>query len=320
MKLGIIGTGKIVADLMETYDLLPIEKTYILSTPRSVEKAQKIAEEHHFTGVYTSYEDLLQSDIDTVYIALPNHLHYDYALQAINAHKHVICEKPFVVNSHQFDALAKAARQAHVFLLEAMTIHAMPAYQALKKDLSSLGSIKIISLNYSQYSSRYDAFKEGTILPAFDVHKAGGALYDLNVYNIHFIIGLCGAPQKVNYLANIAHGIDTSGVLTMDYGDFKAVLIGAKDCAAPLMNTIQSDDGSILIDTPVFRMTHYNIKNQLKDYDEQHHAMYYEFKEFIRIIHENDEEKAEELLSYAEMEADILTQARKSAGIIFDQD
>ena len=261
MKLGIIGTGKIVADLMETYDLLPIEKTYILSTPRSVEKAQKIADEHHFAGVYTSYEDLLQSDIDTVYIALPNHLHYDYALQAINAHKHVICEKPFVVNSLQFDTLVQAAKEAHVFLLEAMTIHAMPAYQALKKDLSSLGSIKIVSLNYSQYSSRYDAFKEGTILPAFDVHKAGGALYDLNVYNIHFMIGLFGAPQKVNYLANIAHGCNsvratraalkladytiTEAGFGADLGaekflDIKCRLAGLKPSAVVLVASIQA--------------------------------------------------------------------------------
>lgn len=318
MKCGILGTGKIVSDLMQTYDELPIEKTYIFSSERSKEKALKIVEEHHLDGVYTNYEDLLQSDVDTIYVALPNHLHFDFALKAIKAHKNVICEKPFVIDTKQFEILAQAAKQEKVFLLEAMTIHDMPAYKKLKEDLKTLGDIKIVSLNYSQYSSRYDAFKQGTILPAFDPHKAGGALYDLNVYNINFVIGLFGAPQSVNYQANMSRDIDTSGILSLDYGDFKAVLIGAKDCNAPVMNTIQSDAGSIVVDTPVNRMTHYQIKDQLKDYDESRHAMYYEFKEFIRIIDEKDEQCAAKLLSYSQIEADILTKARESAHLNFD--
>ena len=70
-------------------------------------------------------------------------------------------------------------------IFEAMNLHYIPAFLSLKEDLKKLGDIKIVSFNYSQYSSRYNAFKEGTILPAFDFHKAGGALMDLNVYNIH---------------------------------------------------------------------------------------------------------------------------------------
>ena len=66
---------------------------------------------------------------------------------------------------------------------------------------------------------------------------------DLNVYNIHAIVGLFGKPWEVKYEANMERGIDTSGVVTLDYGDFKAVAIGAKDCKAPVRCTIQGTNG-----------------------------------------------------------------------------
>lgn len=325
MKLGILGTGKIVLDLMNTYKSLGIEKTYLLSTKRSELKAKELTETYNLDGVFTDYDELLNTDIDTVYVALPNSLHYAYALKAIRAHKHVICEKPMTSNLEEFESLKEEAEDHHVYLFEAVTIHAMPAYLELKEQIDQLGKIKIVSLNYSQYSSRYDAFKEGNILPVFNVHLSGGALYDLNVYNIHFIAGLFGRPKSVQYMANIEHDIDTSGIVTLDYGSFKAVLVGAKDCQAPLMNTIQGDEGYITVDTPVNRMTHYAIARNNEepvthDLNEGKHAMSYEFKEFIRIIDEHDKEKATQLLCTSEIACEILTKARQSAGIVFDAD
>ena len=65
-------------------------------------------------------------------------------------------------------------------LLEAITNQYYPNYLELKKQLSRVGSIHVVSCNYSQYSSRYDAFKRGEVLPAFNADMAGGALMDLN--------------------------------------------------------------------------------------------------------------------------------------------
>ena len=97
------------------------------------------------------------------------------------------------------------------------------AYNKIKELLPELGDIKIVVSNFSQYSSRYDAFKSGTILPAFDYTKAGGSLMDLNIYNIHFIVGLFGEPKDVHYFPNIEHNIDTSGILILEYDNFKCV-------------------------------------------------------------------------------------------------
>ena len=103
----------------------------------------------------------------------------------------------------------------------------------------------MVDLNFSQYSSRYDKFKNGIILPAFDYKMAGGALMDLGIYNINFVVGLFGEAKKVIYYPNIKRKVDTSGLLVLDYGKFKVNSINAKDCKAPLNVCIQGDKAHI---------------------------------------------------------------------------
>ena len=160
--------------------------------------------------ILSGLEELLESDVDTIYVALPNHLHYGFAKKALLAGKHVILEKPGTSNAAQMRELEKLAAQEKKMLLEAMNIHYLPVFQSLKEHLKDLGTIKIVSLNYSQYSSRYDAFRRGEVLAAFDPKRAGGALMDLNVYNIHAAVGLFGKPESVRYEANVEREIDTS--------------------------------------------------------------------------------------------------------------
>jgi len=173
-----------------------------------------------------------------------------------------------------------------------MSIHYMPAVLKIKEKLSELGDLKIVSLDYSQYSRRYDSFKKGEILPVFDPKKAGGALMDINVYNVHFVMSLFGKPESVSYQANVERGIDTSGVLTLKYPAFQAVCIGAKDCKAPLMNTLQGDEGCIVINSPVNGMTSFELDyndGRSESYTSENpetNRMIYEFREFIRMIDE----------------------------------
>ena len=214
---------------------------------------------YHLDKVYTDYDELLQSDVDKIYCALPNYLHYEFSKKALENDKNVIIEKPITANSKELEDLIETAYKKNLMIFEAMNLHYIPAFLSLKEDLKKLGDIKIVSFNYSQYSSRYNAFKEGTILPAFDFHKAGGALMDLNVYNIHALIDLFGKPVYHKYMANIERNIDTSGMMLFDFEHFKALCIGAKDCKAPLMNTIQGNLGAIVVKCPLSQMTEYEI-------------------------------------------------------------
>ena len=319
MKLGIVGTGMIVRDLLQTLHEVPLEQVAICG--RDPAKTAQFAQEHGITQVYSDYAALLASDLDTIYIALPNHLHFIFAEQALKAGKQVILEKPITSTVHELTQLRELAKAQGLMLIEAVTVHYLPAYLALRDKIAELGEIKIVSLNYSQYSSRYDRFKAGEILPVFDPQQSGGALMDLNVYNIHFAVGLFGSPQSCTYAANIQRGIDTSGILLLDYPQFKAVCIGAKDCAAPVMLSIQGDKGNITVPMPAsvmhsFTFTPNQGEPQHFSFSETHRLLP-EFLQFVDMIDNKDFARAEKMLDISAAVMAVVEQARKQAGIKF---
>lgn len=325
MKLGILGTGMIVKDLLTTIHRLDLEEIYILSTPKSQALAEELKEKYQLDRIYYDYTELLNSEADTIYVALPNHLHYSFAKKALQANKHVIMEKPITANSQELIDLMAIAAKNKLMIFEGVNLHYLPSFISLREDLQRIGKIKIVSFNYSQYSSRYDAFKKGTILPAFDYHKSGGALMDINVYNINALVGLFGTPLNISYKANVEKGIDTSGIMVLDYDKFKAVAIGAKDCKAPIMQTIQGDEGVIVATTPISQMTSYKIidnqgNEEEKTFNKENHRLLYEFQEFIRMIEEKDYSKQKKLLDQSLVIAKIMEKARKQEGIVFDND
>lgn len=319
MKLAILGTGKIVEEVLPVLkEINGIELSAILSTPRSIEKAEKLAELYAISQASSDYDSILANpDVDTVYVALPNHLHYDYARKALLAGKHVICEKPFTLTLAEFEDLAKIAEQKNRILLEAITNQYLGNFASIKANLAKLGDIKIVECNYSQYSSRYDAFKRGEIAPAFDPAKGGGALRDLNIYNIHLVVGLFGKPERVQYLANMERGVDTSGILIMDYGNFKAACIGAKDCSADIKSTIQGNKGSIAVLGPTNSMPELSLSLNgqsmtMINENSLNHRMHDEFVAFQAIIEHEDMTATKLALDHSHLVMEVLDQAVNS--------
>lgn len=321
MKLGILGAGKIVEDFLSmVHDIPAISLNALLSSERSLAKNQAMADDHGIKQVFTDLDALLASDIDTVYVALPNHLHYAYAKKALEANKHVICEKPFTLNLQELEELEAIALENDLVLVEAITNQHFKNFAALKADLPKLGDIKIVEANYSQYSSRYDAFMAGDILPAFDPKKAGGALMDINIYNVHLLVGLFGAPKEVRYYANIDRGVDTSGMLMMVYDHFKAVCIGSKDTDAPIKSTVQGRNGALIIEGPTNALASYDLalrgeNIETTDKRAHTHRMYEEFVEFEDIIQQHDMDRVKANLAHSKAVMAVIDQALASAGL-----
>lgn len=326
LRLGILGTGKIVQEFLPHLAQLDFAGTYLLSTPRSIARGQQLAAQYHIAHCVTDYDEILQSsDVDVIYVALPNHLHFSFAKQALEHGKHVICEKPMTSNADELRTLRDIAQQHKVMLLEAMTLHHLPAYQAMRRDVSKIGPVKVISFNYSQYSSRYDAFLRGDVQPAFDPAQSGGALMDINVYNIHAMLGLFGKPARVQYAANMARGIDTSGIALCAYPDFQAVCVGAKDCASHQTSVIEGERGEISVEGPLSCMTAYTITyrdGSQETYTDPNpvYRMIPEFQAFARILNAQDWEAHDRLMQCSLDAADVLDEARRSAGIRFPAD
>lgn len=325
MKLGMVGTGMIAQTMGPHLSAWGCPLTALCSTPRSLDRARELAQVWGIAEVFSDYAAMLeQAEVDTVYIAVPNHLHASFTLQALAAGKHVIVEKPFASTDAEVAQVIEEARTRDLLVYEAVSTLYLPNYLRIREWLSRIGAVKIVTCNYSQYSSRYDAFCAGTVLPAFNPAMSGGALMDLGVYNLNYIMGLFGAPQHVAYAANVDRGIDTSGVATLDYGAFKAVSICAKDCGAPTTNVIQGTNGYIMQTTPANRCgavtLHLNDGTE-EVFDESPELQWEsEFRAFAAGIEAGDRAGCAEKLEHSLAVARVLTEARRQAGVVFPAD
>ncbi len=326
MNVGIAGAGNIVPGFLEAAkEVAGINVRAVCCTPGGKEKAKKLCSTYCIDTLYTDYEQLLSDgSIDTIYVAVPNDLHYLFAEKALERGMHAIVEKPFVTDSNEALRLKQTAEDKNVFLFEAITTQYSPDYLKLKELVSNLGELKIVSINYSQYSSRYDRFKNGEVLPAFDLEKAGGALMDLGVYNVHFICGLFGVPDEVRYYPNIERGIDTSGILILEYGNMKCTCIASKDCRAPSSVCIQGDQGYIFSEASSNVFDHFsvNYNNGKKETYALNRIsiekrMYYELAAFEKMVKTNDWLSMRQRLDHSLNVVSILEKARRTAGLSF---
>lgn len=325
MKLGVLGTGMIVKEFLPWLAQFPgAEVRGLCSTPRSAALAERLCEENGIPQHFIDFTAMLK-EVDTVYIAVPNLMHAPYIRTALEAGRNVIVEKPLAANAQEAEALAALAREKGLFLFEAVTTQYLENYRKIRELLPRVGTVKLVQCNFSQYSSRYDAFCAGEVAPAFDPNCAGGALMDLNLYNISYVVGLFGEPKRVNYAANIERGIDTSGILTMDYESFKAVCIAAKDCGAPARYVIQGTKGYILQKTTA------NICGSVTFHANSGEEEYFnlngkrprqaaEFETFARAIDAGDQELCHRMLDTSLAVSRVLTKARQTAGIVFPCD
>lgn len=292
MNLGIVGAGMIVKDFLSFSHELPEIKLEAI-VARNIENLKNLQNTYNIKQIYTDLDECLSSPrIDTIYVAVPNNLHYSVAKKALEAGKNVICEKPFTLNYHETVELFELAESKNLILIEAITNQYLPNYIEIKENLSQIGNIRLVECNFSQLSSRYEAFKKGIIAPVFDKNQGGGVLGDLNIYNIHFVVGLFGAPKNSEYYPNIVREVDTSGILILEYDEFKVVCIAAKDTYNNGYANIQGDKGLIKVIGPLNEVPNYIIKNkevEIKVNKNIHkHRMYSEFKKFIDVIDNKD--------------------------------
>ena len=293
MNLGVLGSGFIVTNFLPIWKELDF---YHLKAiwGRNEEKIKQF--KNDFDYYTTKLEKILHDkDVDVIYIGLPNSLHYSYAKRALLAGKHVIVEKPFCVTYKEAEELINLGKEKNLLVFEAIVTQFAKNYLDFKPYIEKLGPIKIIDGNFSQYSRRYDKFKDGIVLPAFNKDLAGGALLDLGVYNIHYTVGLFGKPKDVYYFPNIFQGVDTSGILILDYGEFKASLINSKDSKAPCYINIQGEKGCMQCTSTASRVAEIKMtlnngetKNFTDGLDDEFGASFHEWIEFEKLYKEKD--------------------------------
>lgn len=178
----------------------------------------------------------------------------------------------------------------------------------------------MVSLTFCQYSSRYDALMSGKLPNVFNPKFAGGALMDINLYNIQFLVGLFGKPDRIEYFAGThENGIDTHGVLILQFGDIICQCSGAKDTSCENNIQIMGEKGYIHISpgSSNCQNSRLILRDSELSFRQLETPWYYEIQELTKLVHSNDYERCYQLLENTKIVVDILEKARKSAHLGF---
>jgi predicted dehydrogenase len=246
MRLGILSTARINRLLLAGAGRTDrVEVTAVASRERS--RAESYAREHGIERAYTSYEELLEDrSLDAVYIPLPNSMHVDWSVRALEAGKHVLCEKPLSRRPDDVERAFDAADRAGRILAEAFMFRHNPQTArlvALVED-GAVGRLRLVRAAFS-----FTIVGEANIRLAAELD--GGALMDVGSYCVSGARLLAGEPEEVFGASVEERGVDTvfAGTLV-----FPGELFAQFDCGfrLPLRDELEvvGSDGSIFLDDP----------------------------------------------------------------------
>ena len=323
--LGTIGSGSIVHTILDQVNVTDgIRLTAVYS--RMEEKGKQLAAEYGAGRVYTDLDAFLaDEEINTVYIASPNLLHYEQTRKALLAGKHVICEKPFCTKADQAMELTALAKEKRLFLADAVPTAYLPNLEVLKRELPKVGKVRLVLGNYSQYSSRYDLVLQGEVPNVFNPEYGGGCLMDINFYNVYLNAALFGKPLSSVYYPNRRGELaDTSGVLIMQYDGFVSSSAGAKDTWGVNYFQIEGEKGHIYIRDGSNGLAEIRVvtKDSEETFDQQDNPewRFYEVQKLTECMLAGDYEAVYGRLDVMIHVIEILEEARKKAGILFPGD
>jgi predicted dehydrogenase len=220
--------------------------------------------------------------------------------------------------------LVALAKEKGLMLVDATPTAYMPNLAIIQEQLPKLGRIRLVMSNYSQYSSRYDLLLNGQLHNTFNPEFAGGCLMDLNYYNLYMNILLFGKPRNAVYYPNLwKNGIDTSGVLVMQYDDFISTNAAAKDASGENFFQIEGEKGYMYILGNNFMK---NIRVVTKDGEENFNIQdnpnvwFYEIQKVTQLLREEDRITLSQGLDIMQSTMEVLENVRLGAGIRFPSD
>lgn len=195
IRWGVLSTAKIGTKKVIPAMQLGEYCKFTAIASRQLEKAQAAARQLGIEKAYGSYEELLADcDVDAIYLPLPNHLHVPWAIKALKAGKHVLCEKPIGLNAVEAQELLEASRKfPRLKVMEAFMYRHHPQWQWAKKRVSEgkIGELRTIQSFFSYYNS-----DPNNIRNKADI--GGGGLMDIGCYCISLSRFIFGAePRRV---------------------------------------------------------------------------------------------------------------------------
>jgi predicted dehydrogenase len=254
-RWGILAPGSIADSFAADLALTPDARLVAVAS-RDAARAAEFASRHGAERSYGSYDDLLAApDIDVVYVASPHALHLEHATRALEAGKHVLCEKPLTLDRASAEALIATARTHDRFLMEGMWMACNPVILDLRARLAAgeFGAPRHLA---AEFAFRVDAGPEHRLLnPAL----GGGALLDVGVYPLALAHILLGEALELR-ATGVADRVDLEVAIAGRYpGGTVASLAVGLTRHAPVAARLSTEDG--WIDIPqFFAPTHFTFQ------------------------------------------------------------
>ena len=214
IRWGIAGPGKIAKKFAKAVLNLDCCELVAVAS-RSVERAEEFSKQFGIPNVFSSYEEMAQSDVvDAVYVATPHPFHKPCSEIFIRAKKHVLCEKPLCVNEKEATMLTNLAKENGVFLMEAMWTKFLPAINDAVKLVNDgeIGQIRALSADFCYNCPPSSEPK------IYQNNMAGGSLLDVGVYGLHFASLFLGyEPESITASADVDYDVDCHTQVLMKY-------------------------------------------------------------------------------------------------------
>ena len=314
LNIGSVGTSSIMNLIQEAISLTDGLYTKVIYS-RDKDRGKTFADSVNVPESCNNYLEMLnRNDLDIIYIASPNKLHFEQAKAALEHGKHVIIEKPVAVTEKEVQILYETAKKNDVFFFEAITTIYMPNFIAYKQELPHLGKLSEVNIIFGQYSSKYDAYLRGENPNIFNPELQGGALNDMGIYCIHTAVNLFGKPHNISYQADYGpNGIDLAGKLTLIYPEFICNIETTKISPAHSGCFITGEKGQLIQDGPLHSFSNYTLTiNDQKfeiNYQDNQNRMVYELEAFRDAILNKDYDFFEQAASQSICASMILEKA-----------
>jgi len=248
LRWGILGPGRIAPRLVRAV-ARSARGSLVAVAGRDQQRAAAFASQHGISRAFGSYDELLAApDVDVVYISLPNHLHAEWTIRALEAGKHVLCEKPLAITVEQVDAITAAATHAGRIAAEAfMYLHHPQILRAIElAQGGALGKLEVVNGAFSFFLTYPDD-------PRLDLAMGGGSLWDVGCYPVSLSRRIAGGePDDVAAFARFdERGVDRTFIGQLH---FPGGLLAQFDCgfAAPDRQRIEivGSDATLILDSP----------------------------------------------------------------------
>ena len=317
IRFGMVGTG-FIADWVLAGARQDARFEAVAICSRTQERADAFAAKHGIPHTFTLLEEMAASPlVDAVYIATPNFLHASQSILCMRHGKHVLCEKPLASNAREARQMVAVARECGVTLMEAMISTLNPNFRVVQEYLPRLGTIRRYFASFCQYSSRYDKFRQGIVLNAFNPELSNGAMMDIAVYTVYPMVALFGRPLEV----------EAQGIVLSSGADGQ----GAANSSLP--SEIQGEEGNLLLDAihtirDVAYLPRPAAASGRGDAPVRHSVglplekdtYYYEVAEFIDLIEQGRIESTVNSHENSLVTMEIIDQVRRQLGVSYPAD